>query len=653
MVLFNFNSNKEVRLETTYVPKVSGGSASSNNQNTVWEGEFSATQMGDYFAKSNRPVDPNGRVYIECHSGIEPFFSKQDYIDLKDPQKAKQVYEKKILKIKNNIRNQQGGNGTKFPINQYDVEVFFDGRYYNAYIYDISTRPEPSKLSQSTNITRPDGIKIGIQDSYKGDINDDDNAEWIDIRAKSPFEKGLDSPTFTIDLPDGKKYTFETLINGSRSLVDLRRQEKAIAEFFARLPQTKIQELIDKNVSSITFDTEPDEEFADLYELNENGECIYIPEEGEYAEIISPKFAPPEHNYHTEQYFEREDGYKVTTIDNSQASSNITFETPDGGIQQLYVTSNTDDFNTDVYHQIMLPKLSKLINSLPQNVIQDLLNETDEIKMTMGMELAGEYAKGSNVLAIDMYDDDTAIVDHQQITIIHELGHAIDNIGNTYLSESPEFVTQYEEFQKLAEKYEFEYIKNNNLYSNITFEEYQNGIGEICVRNHALDNAKELFASIYANMNFEGEDRSGDHIADLDKIILPFKNSNDADKKRCYDMYIELKNMVKKSIDEVRTRPRSERADNRIKNIVSKMSEDIRQDVEFLASEFIINLSAFSSELTITRWVSRSNEEFYQIIEYFTQVLGDENSPEDIKNACKNIIDKLQEIRKEVDKINQ
>lgn len=659
MALFNFNSNREVKLETTYIPTVNSSIVSSDFQNSVWEGELSDIEIGDGFAKQNNQkldTDPNGRKYVELHSAIAPFFSKQEYIDLEDPEKAKQVHEKKILKIKNQIRQIQGGNGPKFPIDKYDIEVFFDGRYYSAYIYDISTRPEPGKLSQSINVTRPDGIKIGMQDGYEGDIDDDDNAEWIDIRPKDPFEKRLDAPTFTIDLPNGKKYTFTTLINGSRSLIDLRRQEKAIAEFFARLPQSKIQELIDNNVTSITFDAEPDEEFADLYELDKSGECIRIcgedGPEGITAEIISPKFAPPKHNYHTEQFFEREDGYKITIMDDSQASSNITLESPDGKSQQLYVTANTDDFNTDAYHQIMLPKLSKLIDNLPQNVVQDMLNEVDEIKITLGMPTAGVYAKGSNALAVDMFDDDYSVVDTHHISFIHELGHAIDNVGDRYLSQSPEFTAKFEEFQKLAEEYEYETLKNNDtLYNNITFEEYQNGIEDISVRNHALDNAKEFFASAYANSNFEGEDRRGDHIAKLDDIILPLKDSNDPKKKHCYDLYIELKNMVKENVDEVRTKPRNERADNRIKNIVSKISKDIKQDVELLASNFIISLTAYSPELTITNWISRTPEEFNEIIKDFTQVATNENYPEDIKNALKNVINKLQEIRSKVEEI--
>ena len=660
MALFHFNSNKEIRLDNNYTSSVVGNGVNSQYQNTVWEDELPSMPIGDGFIKDTKSakhnIDPNGREYIECHSGISPFFSKQDYEDLKAPQKREKVHENKILKIKSNIRQ-------KFPVNQYDVEVFWDGRYYSAYIYDISTRPESPKLSQYTSITRPDGIKIGMKDCYEGDINDDDNGEWVDIRAQNPISEGMNTPKFTITLANGEEYTFKTLINGSRSLIDLRRQEKAIAEFFARLPQAKIQELIDKNVTDINFDSEPDEEFGCLYELDGNGECIYIPEDTAdeliCAEIISPKFAPPKHNYRTEQYCERNDGYEITTVDNSQASSDITLKTLDGKKYNIAISSNSDDFNTDVYHQIMIPRLSKLLNDIPQDSMQDLLNEIDEIKMTMGLDSSGTYSKGSNTLAVDMYDDNVDVVqtdDQRKITILHELGHAIDNIGGIYLSESPEFVSKFEEFQQLAEQFEYEELLKTSLYAGITFEEYQKGIeyfgGIISPRNHALENSKELFASFYAHMHFDGEAETGDHIADLDKIILPFKDSDNPKKKRCYDLYIELHNMTKLYIEEVRNRPRSERADNKIKHIVTKMSENIHNDIEFLASQHIITMSAFSPELTITNWVSRNTDEFEGIINHFNRCATDENYSEDIRNAFSRIVEKLQEIRNCIEATN-
>ena len=653
MALFHFNSNKEIHLDNNYTSGIVGNGVNSQYQNTVWEDELPNMPIGDGFIKDTKSakhnIDPNGREYIECHSGISPLFSKQDYEDLRDPQKLDKVHENKILKIKSNIRQ-------RFPVNQYDVEVFWDGRYYSAYIYDISTRPEPPKLSQSTSITRPDGIKIGMKDCYEGDINDDDNGEFIDARRQDPFSKGMDQPTFTITLANGQEYTFNTIINGSRSLIDLRRQEKAIAEFFARLPQAKIQELIDNNVTDINFDSEPDEDFAGLYDLDEKGECIYIPKDSAdeliCAEIISPKFAPPKHNYSTEQYFKRNDGYEITTVDNSQASSDITLKLANGEKYNIAVSSNSDNFDTNVYHQIMMPRLSKLLNDIPKISMQDLLNEIDEIKMTMGLDSSGTYSKGSNTLAIDMYDDDTAVVqtdDKRKITILHELGHAMDNIGGIYLSESPEFIAKFEEFQQLAEQFEYEELVKDSLYKGITFEQYQNGIesfgGIIFPRNHALENSKEFFASFYAHMHFDGESETGDHIADLDKIILSFKDSDNPNKKRCYDLYIELINMTKSYIEEVRTRPRNERADNKVKNLVMEMSANINEYVEFLASQHIITMSAFSPILTITNWVSRNSEEFEGIINHFNKCATDENYSEDIRNAFNRIAEKLQEIR--------
>jgi hypothetical protein len=280
--------------------------------------------------------------------------------------------------------------------------------------------------------------------------------------------------------------------------------------------------------------------------------------------------------------------------------------------------------------------------------------------MTMEMDSAGKYLKGSNTLAIDMHDDDVNVVqtdDKRQITILHELGHAMDNIGRKYLSESPEYLTKFDEFQKLAEQFEYKEIAKDSFYSGITFEEYKNGVeivgmGTAYPRNHALENSKEFFASLYAHMHFDGESETGDHIADLEKIILPFKASDNPQKKHCYDLYIELQHMTKSDIDEVRTRPRSERADNKIKNIVAEMSQDIQKDVEFLASNNIISLAAFSPELTITNWVSRNAEEFEEIINSFNKYAVDENYSEDIRNAFSRIVEKLREIRNCIEATN-
>lgn len=78
MALFNFNSNKEVKLETTYIQTVNSSVVSSNYQNTVWEGEFSDIEISDGFVKQNNQaakIDPKGRKYVELHSGIQPFFT--------------------------------------------------------------------------------------------------------------------------------------------------------------------------------------------------------------------------------------------------------------------------------------------------------------------------------------------------------------------------------------------------------------------------------------------------------------------------------------------------------------------------------------------------------------------------------------------------
>ena len=74
-------------------------------------------------------------------------------------------------------------------------------------------------------------------------------------------------------------------------------------------------------------------------------------------------------------------------------------------------------------------------------------------------------------------------------------------------------------------------------------------------------------------------------------------------------------------------------------------NKDIHKDVEFLASQHIIAMSAFSPVLTITNWVSRNTDEFEGIINHFNRCATDENYSEDIRNAFNRIAEKLQEIR--------
>ena len=640
MSYFQFNNDKKV---TLFTPQTKVQSKNENNEefiNTVYDGYFDDdNKLSDNFKKSTpsktipkQNLDNNGREYVE-HNSVHIAYSQP-----KDDETYASLQEKYLLRIKKSYRQ-------KFPINQYDIEVSFNGKYYDVFVYDKATQPKPEKISGEINTVRDDGIKFQIKDNYEGDIYDDDNSEWIDIRRQNPFEKGLEAPKISITDKNGKQHSFYLVTNNCTGLLDLRRQEHAIADFLKRLPAEKIQEMIDNNVRDITILTEPDDEFPELYNTDKNGECVVINEGG--AEFVSPTFMPPEHKYHTEQSFRRDDNSQIFIEDSSKASSDLTITNADGNSQTIALSSNTDDYNTDIYHQILLPKLKDILKNVSPDVLQDFSAEINEVKIiTDNLALNGNYPKGSNTLVIDMYDDDARFIHNNELTFIHELGHAIDNVGNRYLSAAPEFLNKYNEFTELAQKYEYESIKDKE---NISIEEYKNGRkmpnGIIDFRNHSLDSEKEMFASIYANMNYTGKNDNNNHIKGLDKVILPLKDSKDTKAQRCYQLYQELKNYVKNKVGEVRALPKEKRSDNNLKNLVRTKGQDILQDIELLTDKHAIDLIAYSPELTLINILGHSDKEFKELIDSYEQNTKDDSCPDDIKKAFTKIIPKLKELR--------
>ena len=424
-------------------------------------------------------------------------------------------------------------------------------------------------------------------------------------------------------------------------MLDLRREERAIATFFEKLSTDEILKLINNNVTDISFSDTIDEDFSDLYHLDDKGEEILISDN--LAEIISPTFAPPKRNYKTEHNFERSDNYKIQIKDSSATSSDLIITTPDGKQHNISITS-ANSCGTDIYHQRILPNILKTLEEVPTKIIQDVLSEIHEIKVTKDARNAGVYAKNSNTLSID-YDTNPEAIQNIKLTFIHELGHAIDNLGNDYISEDSDFVNKFEEFTKLAQKYEYESLNDKKL----TFDEYQYGkeFGSmvICFRNHALDNEKEFFASTYADMNYSSNDGTNNHIAKLDKIILPFEDSQDVDKQRCYQLYQELKNHVKSKIERVRTSDTKERSDDTIKNYVKANGNEAIKNLEILENEGIVTIVADSPELTLLNSVSRNDKEFEEIVTYYEKISQSEQCPENAKKALSSYVEELRRLK--------
>ena len=486
--------------------------------------------------------EPSYKEHVTHH----PSYSKDDLCDLKNPETSEKVYQKHIDKIKENLMK-YNNYSERFPEDRYETEVVFNGKYYESFVYEkasTDTSKDVKKLFQSISIIRPDGIELTITDNFDGNISDDDNENFI-IDDKSPI----------IILTDkyGKTRTIKTIINGGEyTILDFRRQERALAEYFLELSEEKMQKLIENNVTNITFDSEPDEEFPDVFKLDENGECFYIYEsfgglDGTTdAEIISPKFAPPKVNQSeqetpSEQQFKTNSGYEINIKNNSPTSAIMTIKSQTGSEHSIEIS--TECTEEELFQKAMLPRLSMILKELPKEVIEDLIEEVDNISI-MKNGMLGYYEKNSNTLSITLYDIHGYVGQlHPKITLIHELGHSIDNNGKVFITDNPEFTEKFNKFAKLAEKFEKRYLIKTK---GIKAEDYE--------KTHALESPQEFFASVYADIEVKNENIAGNYIAELDKIILAFRDSKDSDEQNCYKLYLELKNEVKNIISEVRTK---------------------------------------------------------------------------------------------------
>ncbi len=442
------------------------------------------------------------------------------------------IRQRCINRIKENLKKYYHYD-EKFPEDRYEIDVKYNGRYYESFVYD----KESKTMFQNINIIRNDGIELEFGDNFDGNIDND--SEDIIISDKEPVFKIVDNT--------GKVHTIRTIINdGEYTIQDLRIQEKAIAEFFAQLPKETIQDLIDKNVTFITFSAEPDEEFADLYKLDEKGNCIYIQEDelpigGRDAEIISPLFNPPKRakrQTNENSQLELNGNYKASIEKLSGTLSVLQIEASTGQIHKI--TIQTDNAEEYLYNNSLLPRFLNILKELPENIIADLINEIETITLNKN-DMLGYYNKDSKSFVMSLYDTIRFQRLHPKITLIHELGHALDNNGNGYWSENPIFTEKFNSFTKLAERFEKKYLIETNQ---TTEEEYE--------MSHALENPQEFFAAVVADEGVNHADIDGNYISKLDKIFLPFINSDNKDELICYKLYIELKSEAKEALEKIR-----------------------------------------------------------------------------------------------------
>jgi len=440
-------------------------------------------------------------------------------------------------------------------------------------------------LPQTLTIVRDDGLKLELVDSYDKEISNMQD-DFSDIHP---------SVKLVVTNKNNEKHEISVLLSEDMDIVDVRRMKDNIGKFLAELSEEKITELTNKNITHINFYAE------------ENNDT-YIGED--YVEVSSASFILPKRDYKTDFNFSREDGCKFEIKGDGEASSTLTITTPNKQV----LTFKLEGADTDKYHQWQLPKFKKLLNEIPLNVLQDLSQEVDSIRfMDKNYGASGVYPLGSNTIALTV---DTSYKTYP-VSLVHELGHALDDRNGAMISKSPEFTNKFEQFKALAQKF---------------------GIDE-----YSLTNAQEFFASTYAYLSTE-DDSSGNHILELDKKMEKIKASSDPEAKQCCELLEELKQDVQNLVSSTRTQPKEKRADNKIKDLVQKECADIiTQSDKF--QYYANTLVGQSTELELIQILSYEDKDFEAAIKNYEQRIKDNRDPVEVQQLFTKMITKLRELR--------
>ena len=413
-------------------------------------------------------------------------------------------------------------------------------------------------------------------------------------------------------------------------ILDRRNSIRQISEYLTTLPKNDIDKLIENNVKEISFGHDSfwfRDEFIKENQ-REDGSLVSIDIYGEEigeknsAEIIFPGFEPQKRKY-KDISFKREDGYNFDIKDNGDNSSIVTITFPSGKSFRI----NIEGQEYSIYHQWQLPRLKNILSRLPVQVLEDLSNEITNIKLLPKQRANGTYVTGTNAIAYTADYD----YDRPDMSFVHELGHAIDNIDGTMWSKNPEFTNKFNRLKELANKL---------------------GINEY---NHALDLPEEFFASAYAYLELPEDMSSANHIKQLDLKILKFKDSENPDEQECYKLFQSLKDDVKNRVELTRKEPKSRRADNTISNIVRTELEDIVSKIK----EIIKNEGCFvgnSLELDLISTLSADDEAFEKGMKYYEKFAKNEfttggifnkhiDLDEEIQQLFGELVNKLQELR--------
>ncbi len=612
------NDQKELNLLEKLLKKADGILNSTSN-NILENEELEEIEKQIEEGKITLPKHNNNstdRVSKETVTHSETFTKEEVQAIQNNETDIETVRQKYIEKIKARLKKYHHYD-ERFPENRYEVDVKYNGRYYESFVYDKVTKT----LSQGINFIREDGIEFSLQDYYQGDITDDENGDYSNVRQAADFG------TFTLVDKNGKSHEFDYHLEElyGRDVLDCRRVMKSVGEFFANLPEETINKLIEDGVEDISFTSDYDDPFLvdkDYYrnKMDSDGNVVDIT--GTCATIISPKFSIPKREY-KDLSFVRDDGFKIDIEDNSDSTSIIKITTSQG----KQVTLDISGIEENEYHQFQLPKLRNMLQDLPTQVLVDLSNEITGVKFTdKWAEGDGGYVIGTNQITFKYGQDEQA----NTITLVHELGHAIDNQNGTMLSKSPEFTNKFDRLKELADK-----LGINN-------------------RNHALDLSEEFFASMYAYLELPNDKCSANHIKKLEAKMLNFKSSENPDEKECYEIFQSLKEDVKNMVGQTRKQTSLQRADNTIPDLVKSECSELITEFNKYHSFLQKYFEAQYAELDMISILSADDESFNKKIEYYKSIQTNEyknwlgnhpDLPEDIQNLFGEMITKLQELR--------
>lgn len=581
--------------------------------NQIDKGEIKLSKKN--IAKIPENLYATGYIEIQ-HSNKQVYEIRQD---------SKKFYQAEEDKIRKNLLE-------KYPEGEYELDIHYNGRGYSYEVYCINCdKPsgDAKTLSQKINILRADGIELGFEDFYNGSISNDDTADYNKKHQSASFG------TFTITDKNGNTHEISYQLQDcfDKDVLDCRRTRKNIADFVANLPEDIINKLIENKVENIEFSSNYDDPFLadeNYYrnQMDADGNVIDIGY-GQ-ATIISPAFATPKREYKKEQNIIRDDGYSINITDKENNSAEMTFTLPNKKQVTFNIEGTSSDKEGDKFHQFQVPKLVDMLKSLPESVLEDLSNEISGIKfLTEHSDGNGIYALGSDVISFKAdYQDDTPA-----ISFVHELGHAIDNQNGTMLSKSPEFANKFKEFKTLLSKF-------------VSVE-----------WNHAMDMPEEFFASTYAYQQLPNDNTYNNWIANIDNDISEFKNSNDPEKIKCYQLFEELKSDVSNYVNQTRNKPSQQRVDNSVATLVRKECRELIN--KFKDSYVNQNMLAESVELELTQALSLDDNGFASHIKSWEKYANDERynmldqhlpTPKEVQELFSELIKKALELRAKVKK---